>query len=345
MARQGLARRPARSVVEAVRSGAGLQAQDAPAARLGVRARSSATSDHAVTAALETNRTVIRTWAMRATVHLLDAADVHWLARLLGPRIRRRFETVRWPQLGLSPSVLDRAGDLAPDVLADGPLDRTELLRQLVERGLEVPVTPEVATHVALFLSTLGLICRGPSRGRDSTFVLISDWLPSAPQGPSGDDALAELARRYFAAFSPATAADFTVWSGLPSARAVALVREELTPVSVRGRGGFRLGTCPPGRGVRLLPAFDNALLGHRERDALLRAELRGEVYVGGIIRPTVLRDGRIAARWRLDRTRRGAEIVIAPFESLSDVRPQLDREVADVGRFLGVAASWRLDG
>ncbi len=282
---------------------------------------------------------------MRATVHLLDAADLRWTTRVLGPRIRRRFETVRWAQLGLTPSVLDRAGDLALDVLADGPLGRTQLLRGLVARGLDVPVTPEVATHVALFLSTVGLVCRGPQRGRDSTFVLVSRWLPSAPRGPSGDDALAELARRYFAAFSPATAADFSTWSGLPSARAVALVRDELTPVSVRGRAGFRLGDRPPGRGVRLLPAFDNALLGHRDRDALLRPELRGEVYVGGIIRPTVLRDGRIAARWRLQRARRGAEIVVTPFESLSAVRSQLDREVADVGRFLGVSVSWRVDG
>jgi hypothetical protein len=344
MTRQGLTRRPARSVADAVRCGAGLQAQDGLAARLGVRARSAQTDDAAVTAALEVSRTVVRTWAMRATVHLVPAADAMWLTALLGPMIRRRFETVRWPQLGLTRPVLDRAADLAPDVLADGPLTRAELLARLVEGGVEAPSTTEVATHVALFLSAAGLTCRGPQRGRDSTFVLVSQWLPSAPAGPRGDDALAELARRYFAAFSPATAADFTTWSGLPSARAVALLRDELTPVSVRGRPGFRLGTCAPEPGLRLLPAFDNALLAHRDRDPLLPADRRGEVYIGGIIRPTVMRHGHVVGRWRLDRRGRRAEIVVVPFGSLRGMRAALDAEVADVGRFLGSSIGWRAE-
>jgi hypothetical protein len=321
-----------------------LQAQDAPAARLGVRARSVGTSEAAVTAALETEPSVVRTWAMRATVHLLPAEDVRWITRLLGPMIRRRFETVRWPALGLTPNVLDRAGDLAAEVLAGGPLPRMALLRGLVDRGLPVAVTSEVGTHVTLFLSTVGLVCRGPQRGRDSTFVLLSQWLPASREGPSGDEALAELARRYFAAFSPATPADFTVWSGLPSARAVGLLRDELTPVAVRGRPGFRLGGCAPERGVRLLPAFDNALLAHRDRDALLPADRRGEVYVGGIIRPTVMRDGRIVGRWRLERSRRGVEVVVVPFAPLRGLRSALDAEVADVGGFLDRPAGWQVE-
>jgi hypothetical protein len=344
MARQGLAERPARSVLDAVRRGAGLQAQDAAAARLGVRARAVGLDEDAVAAALQTHRSVVRTWAMRATVHLLAADDLRWMTRLLGPMIRRRFETVRWPALGLTATVLDRASDLAPSVLAAGPLPRMELLRALVDRGLDVAVTSEVATHLALFLSSVGLICRGPERGRDASVVAVSSWLPDAPEGPSGDEGLAELARRYFAAFSPATAADFTVWSGLPSAHAVEMVRDELSPVTVRGRPGFRLATCRPARGVRLLPAFDNALLGHRDRDALLPADRRGEVYVGGIIRPTVMRDGQVVGRWRLARGRRGVEVVVVPFGSLRGLRSALDAEVADVGRFLGHPAEWRIE-
>src|SRR5206468_8317265 len=120
----------------------------------------------------------------------------------------------------------------------------------LVDRGLDVAVTSEVATHVALFLSSVGLVCRGPGRGRDSTVVALARWLPPGPEGPSGDEALAELARRYFAAFSPAAASDFAVWSGLPAARAVGLIRDELEPVSVRGGRGFRLGECAPHAGL-----------------------------------------------------------------------------------------------
>src|SRR5689334_10749571 len=154
MVRQGLTRRSAGSVADAVRTGAGLQAQDGAAATLGVRARCASADAGTVTAALETDRTVVRTWAMRATVHLVGAADVGWMTRLLGPGIRRRFETVRWPQLGLTAPVLDHAAELAADVLTDGPLPRLELIRRLAQSGLPVEPTSEVGTHVALFLST-----------------------------------------------------------------------------------------------------------------------------------------------------------------------------------------------
>ena len=96
---------------------------------------------------------------------------------------------------------------------------------------------------------------------------MLDDWLPGSPAGPSGDDALAELARRYFAAFSPATSADFGTWSGLPHGWAVELIRDELTPCDVDGRPGFRAGTVEAVRGVRLLPAFDNYVIGYRHRD------------------------------------------------------------------------------
>ena len=99
----------------------------------------------------------------------------------------------------------------------------------------------------------------------------MDDWVPDAPAGPSGDDALAELARRYFTAYSPATAADFATWSGLAGRRAVELIRDELTPVDIDGAPGFRLGEVEPQRGVRLLPAFDNYLVGYRDRRATSR--------------------------------------------------------------------------
>lgn len=177
---------------------------------------------------------------------------------------------------------------MTPEVLAGRALSRQEFVAALAEHGVAVEDNGQAPTHVLVYLSTLGLTCRGTDRGRDATFVLVEDWLPHSASepvsepvseraaepasGPRGEDALAELARRYFRAFSPATPADFTTWSGLPSAKAVALIRDELTPVSVDGRPGFRLGEVAPARGSRLLPAFDNYLVGYRDRGALIDA-------------------------------------------------------------------------
>ncbi|HKC29776.1 MAG TPA: winged helix DNA-binding domain-containing protein, partial [Jatrophihabitans sp.] len=268
--RHGLSIRPAASPGTAVRLTTAIQAQDNLAARLGVRARAERVADSDVVRAIEDDRTIVRTWLMRGTIHLVEAADVRWLVRLIGPAIARKFRT-RWRQLGLTDEVLERAVRLLPELLADGPRNRHEIRAGLAAHGLTLhSADPQIHTHALVYASTIGLICRGPDRGRHSTFALLDEWVPGAPEGPFGDDALAELARRYFAAYSPATAADFAAWSGLAGGRAISLIRDELKPVEYDGWSGFRLGECEPQRGVRLLPAFDNYLIGYRDRSAII---------------------------------------------------------------------------
>jgi winged helix DNA-binding protein len=336
MTRQGLVDRPAESVADAARLGGGLQAQDPQASRLGVRARSAHRTEADVLRAID-QRAVVRTWLMRATIHLVAADDVVWMTRLLGPAIARKFAK-RWTDLGLTPHLLDRTAAALPEVLADGPLTRRQIATALAERGVHLPGDDQAPTHMLMQATTLGLVCRGPDRGRDSTFTTLSDWVPDAPEGPSGDEALAELARRYFRAFSPATAADFTTWSGLPSARAIALIRDELTPADVNGRDGYRLGEVEPQRGLRLLPAFDNYLVGYRDRALIIDERERAEVYIGGIIRPTVLLDGRVIGTWRVIRRPDAATVAISPFAGMAgQARTAIEAEVDDIARFLAV--------
>lgn len=334
--RHGFATRPARDVAEAARMVCGIQAQDAAASRLGVRARSTGLTEREVLAAIE-DRSVVRTWLMRNTIHLVTADDARWMTALLGPMIRRRFETIRWPQLGLMPDVLDAAAAVTPDVLRGRALTRHEFVHGLGERGVRISAAEQGPTHTLVYLSAIGLTCRASDRGKDATFALLDEWLPTAAEGPRGEDALAELARRYFTAFSPATPSDFTTWSGLPSARAVALIRDELTPVDVDGRAGYRLGEVQPATGLGLLPAFDNYLVGYKVRN-FIEDGRRAEVYSGGMIRPTVLLDGRVVGRWQLTRRPAGATVEVIAFEPLTrKAKAALDAEVDDVGRFLDV--------
>jgi hypothetical protein len=336
MTRQGLVDRPAETVTDAARLTGGLQAQDPQASRLGVRARSRHRTEADVLRAID-QRTVVRTWLMRATIHLVAAEDVVWMTRLLGPAIARRFAK-RWTDLGLTPQLLDRTAAALPDVLAAGPLTRRQVVTALAERGVELPPDDQAASHVLLQATAVGLVCRAPDQGRQATFTTLADWVPDAPEGPSGDDGLAELARRYFRAFSPATAADFTAWSGLASARAIALIRDELTPVDIDGRPGYRLGEIAPQRGLRLLPAFDNYLVGYRDRALIIGPDDRGQVYVGGIIRPTVLLDGQAIGTWRVIRRPDAATVALTPFPGLArTARKAIEAETDDIARFLAV--------
>lgn len=337
IARQGFIDRPATSTADAARLTGGLQAQDPQASRLGVRARAQDLTEADVLRAIDVDRSVVRTWLMRATIHLVPADDVRWMTRLLGPVIARKFSK-RWLDLGLTADVLARAVAALPDILGGVPQTRHQVVAALAERGIVIDTAEQAPTHLLLHASTLGLTCRGPECGRDSTFTLLEDWAPTGPSGPSGDDALAELARRFFQAFSPATAADFTTWSGLPSGRAVALIRDELTPADISGRGGYTLGHVEPQRGLRLLPAFDNYLVGYRERDLLINSADRPRVYIGGVIRPTLVLDGRVVATWALARTPTAATVQLRLFSPLTrKMRAGLDADVEDIGAFLGL--------
>jgi hypothetical protein len=334
-ARHGLAERTCATPVDATAITTAIQAQDNFAARLGLRARAPALTEAEVLHALDVERSIVRTWLMRGTIHLVTASDLRWLVTLIGPSIERKFRT-RWSQLGLTDDVLERSVAVLPELLAAGPLTRREIRNGLETRGITLDSPdPQAATHAVVYASAIGLICRGPDRGRESTFVLVDDWLPHSPAGPAGDEALAELARRYFAAYSPATTADFAAWSGLGARQAITLIRDELTEVTIDGRAAYRLGDVAPAQGVRLAPAFDNYVLGHRERSAIIDAQFVPQIYEGGMIHPSVLRDGRVIGRWYLDRTR--GQVTFMPFDAWPrTVESAVADEVADVGRYLG---------
>ena len=338
MTRQGLATRSAADATGVAAAAVGLQAQDVGAARLGVRARSTAVDEAAVVNAIQHDRSVVRTWLMRSTVHLVAAEDLRWMAALYGPVMERNHRT-RWRNLGITEPMIETALAHARELLAGRGLTRHELAAELTARGLELGRDGQVPTHVLAALTARGLTCRGADRGRDATFVLIDDWVPPAPAAPdpTPPDPLAELARRYFRAFGPATAADFTTWSGLPSGAAIASVRDELAEVEFDGRRGWTLGAVEPAPAFRLLPMFDNYPLGYRDRTAMLDPRLHPRVYVGGIIKATVVCDGRVLGIWRLDRTTRTAVVRVTPFEPLTRRHhDELDRERADVERFAG---------
>ena len=333
MTRQGLAARSAADPAGVAAAAVGLQAQDVGAARLGVRARSTAVDEAAVVNAIQHERSVVRTWLMRSTVHLVAAADLRWMAGLYGPIMERNHRT-RWRNLGITEPLIDAAAIHARELLDGRGLTRHELAGELAGRGVELGEDGQAATHLLAALTARGLTCRGADRGRDATFVLLDDWVAAAP-APA--DPVAELARRYFRAFGPATAADFTTWSGLPSGAAIAAVRDELTEVGFDGRRGWTLGQVEAAPAFRLLPMFDNYLLGYRDRTAMLDPARHPQVYVGGIIKASVVCDGRLIGIWRLDRATRKAAVRVTPFESFTRRHhDELDRERADLERYLG---------
>jgi len=323
-----------------------LQAQDTRASRLAVRARSEGLDVQDVIQACNQDRTVVRTWAMRGTLHMLPAEDVGWLVGLLGPDLaagdrRRRL------QLGLDDHLLERAIPAIRSALAaHGPFTRAELMATLAQKRVTVDPKTNAAAHLCFYAAARGLICRGPDRADDEpTYVLFEDWVSKRP--PTPKDRLAELATRYVGAYGPADVRDFATWAGIPMADArqgFERIQDGLVEIDVSGKPAWMLaGTDRAARVsgpcVRLLGAFDAYLLGYARRDLALSPTFARRIQAGGgWIHQALVVDGRVVGTWRLQRTAGGLAVTVEPFEAIPrNVQPRLEGEAQDVGRFFGL--------
>jgi hypothetical protein len=344
VARQLLVGERAGDVVGAVRAVVAVQGQAAMPARLAVRARTTGVTAADVDRAVA-DRAVVRTWAMRGTLHLLAADDVAWVRGLLGP-VFDRAGARRRAQLGLTDAVC-AAGLAAIEQVLTGtePLIRADLVARIAEHGVRLDPKSQAPAHLLMHAANQGLICRGPDAAKDEpTYVLLADWLGPAAVNrfPDRADALAVLARGYRAGYAPATAADYATWSGLSRTEAKQAFAA-VDAVEVGTADGLALVPAGPVASAeprpRLLGHFDALLLGYRDRALVLDPEHAKQVQAGGgFIQPTVLVDGRVAGTWRLERSARRITVGLEPFTRLpAAARDALRAEAEDIGRFLGV--------
>lgn len=340
-------------VAQVVRAVGGLQAQEAASVPLAIRARSDGLTATAVQTAREQTRSIVRTWLMRGTLHVIASEDLAWLLALCAPVFipanrRRRLE------LGLDDATCALGLAALQAILAKhGPLTRAEIKECLADRGIRVE--GQAAPHLLFYAALHGLICHGPDDEREPRYVLLEDWLGRQPTIDL-DQARAKLVRRYLTAYGPGGPEDIAAWSGLPLRdmretwrRLAGEMLEIETPdgpvwwLKSQADGlDAQPGSDPI---VRLLPRFDTYLLGYRDRSHMLAPEYASRINKGGgMIAATVLADGRLVGTWASQRRGQRLEISVVPFENLDErLRPGVEAEVADLGRFLGVSVSWQV--
>ncbi len=322
-----------------------MQAQDYASGlwSLGVRLPTLTRTD--VVAALEDGQ-AIRTWPMRGTLHWVPAADAGWMVRLMGPRALARAQR-RHEQLGLDPDDLSRAADVLGEALRGRRLTRAECLAALARAGFDT--SSQRGYHLLWYAAQVGVACVTPNVGRQQTFALLDDWAPR-PRRPDRDEALATMAWWFVRSHGPVAVTDLAGWTGLTMADArtglhalgpeVVDVRAEGIPMVV-SRASLEALDAEPPRVVdawRVLPGFDEYLLGYKDRSLMLTPEQMQAVIPGrnGVFQATVVRDGRVVGLWKRRETAARAVVTVTPLTAWDEAWvAAASAEFARYGRYL----------
>lgn len=339
----------------------GLHAQVLSSAELTLWARVENLNRDAVRRALWEDRTLVKTWAMRGTLHLLPADDLPlWHAAL--STSRRYRKPGLWRRFGLTLDELDQLTQAIGDALDGCVMTREELAQKVGRLTGSSKFAKKLAFGswgtVLKPAAMSGRLCFAPSVGQRVCFTRPGSWIKRL--GPHMDAATATktVARRFFAAYGPASYDDLARWwggGGMTTAREwVAALGNEMTPIELNGElwmlsaDARKLREFSLQRSVRLLPAFDQYVIGaSRHAEHLLVGGSRSQVYrPQGWISPVLLVNGLMQGVWRHEIKGRRIEIGITPFLTIPLwVRRAAEEEAERLASFLDCALSldWKI--
>jgi len=337
---------------EAVRWFGAVQAQEYWGGLWALGLRTTGATEASVEQAIA-ERKIVRSWPLRGTLHFTTPEDLRWMLKWLAPITLARVAS-RFRQFDLDAPIFARSATAIVKALEGGrQLTRAQLYARL-ERA-RVATGAGRGSHVLFRLANDGLICFWTHDGKQPTFALLDEWLP-ASRILDRDEALAELARRYFTSHGPATLQDFTWWSGLPAGdarRGVEAARVKaphLTPshaaprtaaprTSARRTSHSALRSSSSRPHVVLLPPYDEYTVAYKDRSAALDPK-HAAATRNGIFSPAILIDGRIAGLWARGFTPSGVTIALRPLARLTTAESRAIAAAAGrYGRFLGLPA------
>jgi hypothetical protein len=338
LARQMLLTREKTTPIQAIERLVGLQAQWPAPAFIGLWSRLAAFKRQDLTRLLD-RRDVVRASMMRGTLHLVSKKDYLAMRPVFQPVFTRGMLSIlreRAKALDVEKLVAE-----AQAYLEERPRTFTELRDHLTA------LHPGGDSRAMGFCVRMNLpLVQVPTDDRwafpsDSTFAVASSWLGRPLRGSEDPG---PLVLRYLAAFGPATASDVQTWSGLQGlAKVVAELRPKLRVLKdERGREVFDLPDVPlPAEDTpapaRLLPEFDNLVLGHTDRKRFIGDRHRRWVFLPGLrVRATFLVDGFVAGTWDMERKKDAATLTLEPFDALTKkAQAELVKEAGELVRFV----------
>ncbi len=329
-----------------------VQAQDYAAANWALGLRLQGVTSDAIEQAFA-DGALLRTHLMRPTWHFVSPADIRWILALTAPRVN--VVNAHWyRKLELDDALFRCSNAVLAKALQGGKqLTRPQLMSVLKLAGL---ATDDVRrfTYLMMRAELDGIVCSGPRRGKQFTYALLDERAPQA-RTFDRDEALAELARRYFTSHGPATLPDFVWWSGLTGADAragLAMVKSQFMHEVIDGQTYWFSPSALPAKDLSqtayLLPNFDEYIVGYKDRSAVFDASRTNNDFnyqKNILFSHTIVVDGQIVGTWTRTLKKNTVVIEANPFTPFSEA--ETSAFAASANRYsaflnMSVNATWK---
>ena len=320
-----------------------MQAQDYPAAKWAVGLRAPSCREGDVEQAFNDGR-ILRTHVLRPTWHFVTPADIRWLLALSAPRVHG-VNAYYYRQAGLDAKVFKKSCALLHRILEGGQtLTRAEIATHLKRH--KIPAEGLKLAYVIIQAELDGVICSGPRRGNQFTYALLDERVPADSKPKTREEALGELVMRYFASHGPATARDFSWWSGFTltdTNKAIASVQPALESTVI---GDLTYWSAEPPAMSRkktpafLLPNYDEYLIAYKDRGAFVEHGRAANLVArsNSALSNHLVIDGKLAGSWSRTLTGNSVQIQIAPYKKLAPAQARVVASAADCyTEFLGL--------
>ena len=292
-----------KTVKEVVQWMCALQAQDYNMAKWAVGIRFPGSAEKMIDTAVNSGE-IIRTHVLRPTWHFVLPDDIYWMIELAASRFKASFKS-RWDSMGLTEIIFKRSNSIIKKALTNGEhLTREELVTKLEKE--KIPTNEQKIFHIMFRAELEGIICSGSVKNKKQTYALLRERVPKS-KILNREEALANLAYRYFSSHGPATLQDFIWWSGLKvkdARQALEMIKSKFISEKISTQvywfdNSFSLPTTKK-KSIYLLPAYDEFIISYKDRSAAIPVEdQKKAISNNGIFRPTILINGQVAGIWK----------------------------------------------
>jgi len=360
-----LKRAPIIQALDVVDDILGLNAQGSLNVQLSLWNRVDDLNTEFITESLYGDRSLVKTWVMRDTVHVIPTRRFPIYRRAL-----ERSLMMEWNRWTVKTGTKESATSWEPfysevlDILEDGPLTIREMQHALGwtrrERGISL-------SRLVREMSLRGLLCHAEASGpwyhrTGYTFARVDKWLPSVDlDSVSEEEALLSLARSYLRAYGPASIGDFAYWTGMRVREAGPVfdsMSDSIVEVKVAEHRGTLLileedasalhGAEQVPAPARLLPQFDALIMGHKDKIRFIEPSTWSRIFLPrGDVAATMMIDGRVQGTWTLRKMKNLWRLELSPFNKLSEEKfEEVEAEVDQLRTFTGfeIEASWDAD-